>query len=140
MARSYSRPVSRKLVLAAALAALLAGCGGAGHVRRGPPPTKTAFAAAADRVCRAAKTHSDRIAGLRRLAARVPAGELDLYRHWLSAERLAVGAGDVLAGRKKRGKIDPLVELAIAEGKIAGYARRLGAKMCAAAPGVRIPS
>ncbi|MGE5272593.1 MAG: hypothetical protein ACM3QU_02320 [Verrucomicrobiota bacterium] len=129
-----------KLVLAAALAALLAGCGGSAHVRRGPPPTKAAFATAADRICRTARTHRGRIAGLSKLAPRVPLDELDLYRHWLSAERLAVGAGDVLAGRKKAGKVDPLVELAIARGKIAGYAQRLGANVCAAPPGVTIPS
>ena len=140
MARSYSRAVARKLVLAVALAALLAGCGGSAHVRRTPPPTKAAFAAAADRVCRSTRTHRGRIAGLRKLAPSVPTEELDLYRHWLSAERLAVDAGDVLVGRKKQGQVDALVELAIARGKIAGYARRLGAKMCAASPGVTMPS
>jgi hypothetical protein len=144
MSRSYSRAVARKLplvlVLAVAVAAFLAGCGGSAHVRRTPPPTTAAFAAAADRVCRSTRTHRERIADLRKLAPRVPTEELDIYRHWLSAERLAVEAGDVLAGRKKQGQIDPLVELAIARGKIAGYARRLGAKMCAASPGVTMPS
>jgi hypothetical protein len=71
---------------------------------------------------------------------KVPLDEVDLYRHWLSAERLAIDAGDVLAGRKKAGAEDPLVELAVAQGKIAGYSRRLGAKMCAGAPGVTMPS
>ena len=127
-------------MLVAALAALLAGCGGSAHVRRGPPPTKAGFAAAADQVCRTAKTHRGRIAGLRPLAPKVPLTELDLYRHWLSAERLAVAAGDVLAGRKKAGRMDPLVELAIARGKIAGYARRLGADVCAVTPRVTMPS
>jgi hypothetical protein len=77
---------------------------------------------------------------LRKLAPRVPLDEQDLFRHWLSAERLAVDAADVLAGRKKEGQVAPLVELAIARGKIAGYARRLGARMCMAAPGVTMPS
>jgi hypothetical protein len=132
--------VSWKLVLTATLAAVLAGCGASTHVRRGPPPTKAAFAEAADRVCRTTKTHRGRIAGLHKLAARVPLDEVDLYRHWLTAERFAVDAGDVIAGRKKGGRVDPLVELAIARGKIAGYARRLGARMCAGAPGVTMPS
>ena len=70
----------------------------------------------------------------------VPLDEVDLYRHWLSAARLAIDAGDVLAGRKKAGTEDPLVELAVAQGKIAGYSRRVGATMCAGAPGVTMPS
>ena len=41
-----------------------------------------------------------------------------------------MGAADMIEGRKKqKEKIDPLVQLAIAEGKIAGYARRLGARV-----------
>jgi hypothetical protein len=129
-----------KLLLAAALVVTLAACGGSAHVRRGPPPTKARFASAADTACRTAKTHRGRIAALRKLAARVPSDEQDLYRHLLGAERLAVAAGDVLAGRRKQRKQDPLDELAIAQGKIAGYARRLGAIACAAAPGVTMPS
>ena len=132
--------VVRTLLLAAAVVTLLAGCGGSAHGRRSPPPTKAGFAAAADDVCRTAKTHRARIAGLRPLASRVPVAELDLYRRWLGAERLAVAAGDVLAGRKKGGRMDPLVELAIARGKIAGYARRLGAGVCAVTPRVTMPS
>lgn len=132
--------MSWKLLLAGTLAVALAGCGESGHVRRTPPPTKAGFAAAAEHVCRTTKTHRGRLAGLRRLAPSVPPDELDLYRHWLGAERLAVDAGDVLAGRKKKGIDDPLVELAVAQGKIAGYSRRLGARMCAGAPGVTMPS
>src|SRR4249920_2999819 len=120
-ARSYSRLVFRTFLLAAAFAVLLAGCGGSAHGRQGPLPTKAGFADAADQVCRTATTHRARIAGLRKLAGRVPLDDQDLYHHWLSAERLAVAAGDVLAGRKKQGRMDPLVELAIARGKIAGY-------------------
>jgi hypothetical protein len=139
-ARSYSRVVVRKLVLVVALAALLAGCGGSGHVRHGQRPTKAGFAIAADQVCHTAKTHRTRLAGLRPLVPKVPLAELDLYRRWLSAERLAVAAGDVLTGRKKGGRMDPLVELAIARGKIAGFARRLGAGVCAVTPRVTMPS
>jgi hypothetical protein len=140
MGRSYSRPVLPKLLIVAAIAVAVAGCGDSGHVRRGAPPTRAAFAAAADHVCRTTKTHRARLAGLRGLAPKVPLDEVDLYRRWLSAERLAIDAGDVLAGRKKAGVEDPLVELAVAQGKIAGYSRRLGAKMCRGAPGVTMRS
>jgi hypothetical protein len=134
--RSYSRNVSRKLAIAGSAAVvLLAGCGGGSHSRPSPPPTKADFAAAADRVCLETKTHRARIAGLRKL--RPPADERDLYERWLSAERLAVGAADVIEGRKQQQeKMDPLVQLAIARGKIAGYAGRLGARACRVAPGV----
>jgi hypothetical protein len=131
--------VSGKLAIAVAVVALLAGCGGGSHGRQTPPPTKAGFAAAADRVCRETKTHRGRLAGLRKL--RPPADERDLFGHWLSAERLAIAANDVIAGRKKQeGKTDPLVQLAIAQGKIAGYAGRLGALACRASPGVRMGS
>jgi hypothetical protein len=138
--RSYSRNVSRKLAIAGSAAVvLLAGCGGGSHGRPSPLPTKAGFAAAADRVCRETKTHRARIAGLRKL--RPPADERDLYEHWLSAERLAVGAADVIESRKQQQeKMDPLVQLAIARGKIAGYAGRLDASACRVAPGVTMSS
>jgi hypothetical protein len=129
-----------KTLLAATCVVALAACGGSAHGRKGPPPTKAAFAALANRVCRTTKTHRGRLAGLHKLAGQVPLDEQDLYRHWLAAERLAIAAADVLAGRKKAGDVDPLVVLAIARGKIAGYASRLGAVMCVAAPGVTMPS
>jgi hypothetical protein len=132
--------VPGKVLLAATCVIALAACGGSSHVRKGSPPTRAEFAAAADRVCRTTKTHRGRLAGLRKLAAQVPLDEQDLYRRWLGAERLAIHAGDVLSGRKKPGLVDPLVELAIARGKIAGYARRLRAIMCVAAPGVTMRS
>jgi hypothetical protein len=139
MTRSYSRYVSRKLAIVGIAALLLAGCGGALHGRPSPPPTKAGFAAAADRVCRETTTHRGRLAGLRKL--RPPADERDLYGHWLSAERLAIAANDVIIGRKEQEeKMDPLVQLSIAQGKIAGYAGRLGAHACRAAPGVTMPS
>jgi len=138
--RSYSRNVFRKLAIAGSAAVvLLAGCGGGSHGRLGPPPTKAGFAAAADSVCRETKTHRARIAGLRKL--RPPADDRDLYERWLSAERLAVGAADVIEGRKQQQeKMDPLVQLEIARGKIAGYAGRLGARACRVAPGVTMSS
>ncbi len=120
---------------------LLAGCGAGSHGRQSPPPTKAGFAAAADRVCRETKTHRGRIAGLRKLQP--PAAERDLYVRWLGAEHLAVHAGDLITGRKKPAsgeKTDPLVQLAVAQGKIAGYAGRLGALACRGAPGVTMSS
>jgi hypothetical protein len=132
--------VAWKLLLAGTIVVALAGCGESGHVRRSPPPTKAGFAAAANHVCRTTRTHRGRLAGLRGLAPKVPVDELDLYRQWLGAERLAIDARDVLGGRKKQGIEDPLVALAVAQGKIAGYSRRMGARMCAGAPGVTMPS
>jgi len=131
--------VFSKLVITGATVALLAGCGSSSHGRPSAPPTKAGFAAAADRVCRETRTHRGRLAGLRKL--RPPADERDLYGHWLSAERLAIAANDVIAGRKKQeGKTDPLVQLAVAQGKIAGYAGRLGALACRGSPGVTMGS
>jgi hypothetical protein len=138
-ARSYSRMVSWKRAIVGVVVGLLAGCGSGSHGTPSPPPTKAGFAAAADRVCRETKTHRGRLAGLRKL--RPPADERDLYGHWLSAERLAIAANDVITGRKKQeGKTDPPVQLAIAQGKIAGYAGRLGALACQASPGVTMSS
>ena len=130
-----------KLAIAGAALVLLAGCGGGSHGRQAPRPTKAGFAAAADRVCRETKTHRGRIAGLRKL--KPPAAERDLYVRWLGAEHLAVHAGDLITGRKKPAsgeKADPLVQLAVAQGKIAGYAGRLGALACRGAPGVTMSS
>jgi hypothetical protein len=139
-ARSYSRDVYGKSAIAGAAAAvLLAGCGDGSHGGQTPPPTKAGFAAAADRVCRETRTHRGRLAGLRKL--RPPLDERDLYGRWLSAERLAIDANDVITGRKEQeGKTDPLVQLAVAQGKITGYADRLGALACRGAPGVTMTS
>jgi hypothetical protein len=138
--RSYIRHVYRKALVAGASVLLVAGCGGSSQSRWLPPPTKASFAADANRVCLDTKTHRGRIAGLRKL--RPPADERDLFGHWLSAERLAVHANDVIAGRKKEEDkaTDPVVQLAVAQGEIAGYAGRLGADACRGAPGVRMPS
>jgi hypothetical protein len=117
--------VKRTAVL---LVLLLAGCGGSHH--RKPPPTRAHFAAAADRVCAHARTRTAVIAGLRML--RPPKGGEDLYAHWLAAERDALKAATpTTMPLPKKFQITPGVVLAIDEGKIAGYARRLGATECA---------
>ena len=47
----------------------------------------------------------------------------------------------MIEGRKQQQeKMDPLVQLAIAQGKIAGYSGRLGALACRGAPGVTMRS
>lgn len=109
------------------LGVLAAGCGGSTQAR--PAPTRAAFVAAADAICAHASTHTVRLARLR--ALRAPRGTEDLYARWLKAEQ------DALEGAKPRDDPpepddpDPAVAVAIAQGKIAGYARRLGAEGCA---------
>ncbi|HEY7604691.1 MAG TPA: hypothetical protein VH760_10555 [Gaiellaceae bacterium] len=129
----------RTTLTAGVAVVVLAGCGGS-HDLGGPAPTNAGFAAAADRVCRETKTHRARLAGLRKL--RPPLDERDLFQRWLSAERLAVSANDVIAGRKQPEEPAPdaLVQRAVALGKIAGYAGRLGARACRGAPGVTMTS
>jgi hypothetical protein len=124
-------------LIAVVLVVLAAACGGS-RAQKGPPQTKASFAAAANQVCRQATTHRARIAGLRKL--RPPIVEQDLYLHLLNAERLAVDAEKRPGHPSKEGGEDPLVQLAIAHGKIAGYARRLGADACVKAPAVTMPS
>jgi hypothetical protein len=114
--------VKRTAVL---LVLLLAGCGGT-HVRKAPP-TRAQFAAAADRVCTHAQTRRSLIAGLHML--RPPNDGKDLFGHWMAAERDALDAAVRPVHKKKQ--VEPAVVLAIDEGKIAGYARRLGATECA---------
>jgi hypothetical protein len=113
-----------------ALAVLvLAGCGQtAGGGSKRPALSHSEFVAQANRVCREASTRTARIAGLGHI--RPPAAAKDLYDHWLNAEREALAAAKELEQPTKKLKGDPLVPLTIAEGKIAGYARRLGAHAC----------
>jgi hypothetical protein len=118
--RSYSRGVAKQaLPVAAGVCLALAACGSG--MRAAPPPTKAAFVARADRICARARTRSEVVAGLS--ALRAPAGYEGVYSRWLKAERDARGAAKT--------PYDPQVVLAVAEGKIAGYARRLGAETCA---------
>jgi hypothetical protein len=116
-----------KPAAAAALVALLvAGCGG------GPKPARraspAAFSAEAGAVCTGATTRSGRLARLR--ALRPPSRDAGLYGHWLTAEKDAAAAAAALGEPAREGEEDPAVALAIAEGKIAGYARRLGVEAC----------
>jgi hypothetical protein len=112
-----------------ALAVLvLAGCGHTAGGGSEPALSHSEFVAHANQACRDASTRTARIAGLGRL--RPPAAAKDLYDHWLNAEREARAAAKELEQPTKKLKGDPLVPLTIAKGKIAGYARRLGANAC----------
>jgi hypothetical protein len=109
------------------LAALLAGCGG-GTTRK-PSLSKRAFVAEANRICAQARTRTGRLARLH--ALRPPAGDEDLYAYWLKAEKDALEATKPTRKEPEKPLFDPDVGETVAEGKIAGYARRLGAATCA---------
>jgi hypothetical protein len=111
----------------AALVLFAVGCGGGKHAS--PPLPRSSFLAEANRICAEATTHGSRLARLR--ALHPPAGDADLFAHWLTAERDARAAAAALAKGGGKAKLDPGVALVIAEGKIAGYARRLGVQTCA---------
>ena len=115
----------------AALCLALAACGSG--TQQAPPPSAAAFVAAASRICVAETARGARVARLR--ALRPPAGGEDLYRRWLEAEQDVLAAADALASPPDTSKGDLSVALAIAEGKITGYARRLGAAACVTMPG-----
>jgi hypothetical protein len=118
--------MGKHALVAVGLCFVLAGCGSGGH--EAPRPTRSAFVAEANRICAIAKTRGERVAGLR--ALRAPTGDETLYARWLQAEEDAVAAAKSAEdGSTAEG--DPLVLLAIAEGKVAGYARRTGAETCA---------
>jgi hypothetical protein len=60
-----------------------------------------------------------------------PIAERDLFDRLLRAEQAALDAARAIAHPgAKAPLVDPRVELAVNQGKIDGYARRLGAKMC----------
>jgi hypothetical protein len=118
--------MGRHAVVGIGLCLVLAGCGSGG--REAPPPRRSAFVADANRICATAKTRAERVAGLR--ALRAPAGDETLYARWLQAEADATAPAKSHRDGSKF-ESDPLVLLAIAEGKAVGYARRLGAETCA---------
>ncbi len=129
----------RVLLAACCTAVLIAGCGGGRTTHRQHFATAAAFAAAADGVCIRSKTRGTRLAGLHGLVP--PSPDRDLFDHWLRAEQSALKASKAIAHPPAKAPIvDPQVQLAVAQGKIAGYSRRLGARMCAGAPGVTMPS
>jgi hypothetical protein len=117
------------------LAVLLAGCGG--RSARKPPLSKRAFVAEANRICSQARTRTGLLARLR--ALRPPMGDEDLYAHWLKAEKEALEATKPVRTKPEKPLFDPDVAETVAAGKIAGYARRLGAAACAKRTIVTIP-
>jgi hypothetical protein len=127
--------MARLAVSALALAVLLAGCGGGGA--RKPSPSKSAFITEVNRICAQARTRTGRLARLR--ALRPPVGEEDLFGQWLKAERDALEAIRPTRKEPEPPLFDPEVAQTVAEAKIAGYARRLGAETCARRATGRIP-
>ena len=107
---------------------VLAGCGKTPGSGSRSVLSQSEFVAEANRVCRDVTARAARVAALGRI--RPPAAAKDLYAHWLAAEREALAAAKELENPTEEPEGDPLVPLTIAEGKIAGYARRLGAHEC----------
>ena len=120
------------------LAVLLAGCGGGGT--RKPPLSKQAFAAKANGICARARTRTGLLARLR--ALRPPKAYQDLYVHWLKAEKDALAADKPPEETPKEPQplFDPDIAKIVAAGKIAGYARRMGARTCAKRAIATMPS
>jgi hypothetical protein len=127
--RSYSRDVARLAVPLLALAVLLAGCGGGGT--RKPRLSKQAFAAKANAICARATTRTGLLARLH--ALRPPEAYQDLYSRWLKAEKDALEADKPpkMTTTEPEPLFDAEVAKVVAAGKIAGYARRMGAQTCA---------
>jgi hypothetical protein len=130
--------VLRYLLTAVVLASVAAGCGHGPGAQRKHYASAAAFAAAADGVCTASRTRGTRLARLHGLVP--PPAERDLFARWLNAEQDALTAAKAVANPTGDERPDPQVQLAIAEGKVAGYARRLGADACTAAQPVTMPS
>jgi hypothetical protein len=118
--------VARHRLAVVVLSLALPACGG-GRTHT-PPLTGQAFRTEANRICARTHSHAARLASLRRLHP--PAADQDLYAHWLKAERDAITATKPPKGEPTKPVFDERTPLTIAEGKIAGYARRLGATRC----------
>jgi hypothetical protein len=109
-----------------ALALAVAACGSTHGAKR--PLSREAFRTQANQICERAKTHAGRLAGLLKL--RPPVADQDLYARLLGAERAAIEAAKPPRQTSTQPLYDRRLPLTIAEGKIAGYARRLGATAC----------
>jgi hypothetical protein len=118
--------MSKQAVAVVALCLSLAACGGT--KRQTVRSTKAAFLTAVNRICAQAATPGGRVAKLR--ALHPPAGADELYVHWLRAEQDALEALTDRTGGSRDTGLDPALRIVIAHGKIAGYARRLGAEAC----------
>jgi hypothetical protein len=116
-----------RLALPLVVVALLAGCGG-GTTRKAPLSQRD-FVAQANAICAHARTRSGLLARLRGL--RPPEAGKDLYAHWLKAEKDALAAEKPPKVKPKEPLFDSDVAKTVAAGKVAGYARRLGATICA---------
>jgi nitrous oxide reductase accessory protein NosL len=127
--------MAKQLLAAVALALALAGCGSG--KRASPPLSPRAFVAEADRICAQATTRRGRLARLR--ALHPPASVADVYSHWLTAERDAITAAVALRDPSKKTELDPTVALVVADGKVTGYAKLLGAETCARRRSVTMP-
>ena len=124
-----------RIALPLLVLALLAGCGGG--TSRKPSLSQSAFAAQANRICAHAKTRTGLLARLHGL--RPPEADRDLYAHWLRAEKDTLDAGKPPKAKPKEPLFDRDVARTVAAGKIAGYARRLGADVCAKRANVTMP-
>jgi hypothetical protein len=127
--------MAKQVLVTVAIVLALAGCGGG--KRASPPLSPKAFVAEADRICAQATTRRRRLARLR--ALHPPASAADVYSHWLTAERDAVTAAIALRDPSKKIELDPTVALVVADGKVTGYAKLLGAETCARRRSVTMP-
>lgn len=114
--------------------AALAGCGGNEGGRSSRPLSHAELVERANAGCMEARGRADaaaaRLAALRRLHP--PLADQDTFAHLLAAARKEVDARSTLAvAETPDERADATVSLAVAAGKLTGYARRLGAEECA---------
>jgi hypothetical protein len=118
--------VPRLAVSVLVLAVLLVGCAGG---TRKPRLSPHAFVTKVNAICARATTRTGLVARLH--AVRPPLAYQDLYSRWLKAERDAIDADKAPPEKTTKPLLDRRVATIVAEGKIAGLARRLGAETCA---------